>query len=135
MKEYGNALFNSPGAEDEKSPTTISMKANAMTPAKSVNFTANQAVVFEATPSPMNATATVNAGCESVGPSGPSESEAVAILERQMALLRAELAMTKSDLDAAKREVESLRGTRDPQGGDNEALLQENKDSCGARGG
>ena len=45
-----------------------------------------------------------------------------------MALLRAELAMTKSDLDAAKREVESLRGTRDPQGGDNEALLQENKD-------
>ena len=128
MKEYGNALFNSPGAEDEKSPTTISMKANTMTPAKSVNFTANQAVVFEATPSPMNATATVNAGCESVGPSGPSESEAVAILERQMALLRAELAMTKSDLDAAKREVESLRGTRDPQGGDNEALLQENKD-------
>ena len=128
MKEYGNALFNSPGAEDEKSPTTISMKANAMTPAKSVIFTANQAVVFEATPSPMNATATVNAGCESVGPSGPSESEAVAILERQMALLRAELAMTKSDLDAAKREVESLRGTWDPQGGDSEALLQENKD-------
>ena len=70
MKEHGNALFNSPGAEDEKSPTTISM--NAMTPAKSVIFTANQAVVFEATPSPMNATATVNAGCESVGPSGPS---------------------------------------------------------------
>ena len=36
--------------------------------------------------------------------------------------------MTKSDLDSAQREVEALRGTRDPQGCDSEALLQENKD-------
>ena len=128
VKEYGNALFNSPGAEDEKSPATVNMKANAMTPAKSVVFTANQAVVFEATPEmPMNTAATTNAGCESVGPSGPPESEAVAILERQMTLLRAELAMTKSDLDAARREVESAQGARDPQDGDGGSLRQENE--------